>query len=232
MRRPTRHTATVPVHMNLRHRVRWDKERPYMGVLIILNNFILYIYSWIEYNQYVKQNKKGRNKMPTKPVKKTTAKTTTAKKTVTKKTVAAKKPTVKKTVKKSAPELQEPVVAPEMAACKCGAGCKCGENCACGSDCKCNRGGSRFGRFMIKLIMVLIIFALGFGAAKLLDCNEFRGPRVDFDDGCLDVSSVKCPELQRALPMMDIDHDGCITREEYRAVKTELHRQMRAEMRK
>lgn len=171
--------------------------------------------------------------MPTKPVKKTTAKTTTAKKTVTKKTVAAKKPTVKKTFKKSAPELQEPVVAPEMAAsCKCGAGCKCGENCACGSDCKCNRGGSRLGRFMIKLIMVLIIFALGFGAAKLLDCNEFRGPRVDFDDGCLDVSSVKCPELQRALPMMDIDHDGCITREEYRAVKTELHRQMRAEMRK
>ena len=83
---------------------------------------------------------------------------------------------------------------------------------------------------MIKLIMVLIVFALGFGAAKLLDCDEFRGPRVDFDDGCLVVSSVKCPQLQALLPVMDIDQNGCITSEEYRAVKTELHRQMRAQM--
>lgn len=158
--------------------------------------------------------------MPTKSTKKTTAK-----KTVTKKTVAAKKPAVKKSVKKAAPELQETIVAPEMPK------CKCGENCACGADCKCGRGGSRFGRFMIKLIMVLIVFALGFGAAKLLDCNEFRGPRVDFDNGCLDTSSVKCPRLQLALPAMDIDRDGCITREEYRAVKSEMHRQMRAEHR-
>lgn len=158
--------------------------------------------------------------MPTKPTKKTTAK-----KTVTKKTVAAKKPAVKKSVKKAAPELQETIVVQDMPK------CKCGENCACGADCKCGRSGSRFGRFMIKLIMVLIVFALGFGAAKLLDCNEFRGPRVDFDNGCLDASSVKCPRLQLALPAMDIDRDGCITREEYRAVKSEMHRQMRAEHR-
>lgn len=158
--------------------------------------------------------------MPTKSTKKTTAK-----KTVTKKTVAAKKPAVKKSVKKAAPELQETIVVQDMPK------CKCGENCACGADCKCGRGGSRFGRFMIKLIMVLIVFALGFGAAKLLDCNEFRGPRVDFDNGCLDASSVKCPRLQLALPAMDIDRDGCITREEYRAVKSEMHRQMRAEHR-
>ncbi len=158
--------------------------------------------------------------MPTKPTKKTTAK-----KTVTKKTVAAKKPAVKKSVKKAAPELQETIVVQDMPK------CKCGENCACGADCKCGRGGSRFGRFMIKLIVVLIVFALGFGAAKLLDCNEFRGPRVDFDNGCLDASSVKCPRLQLALPAMDIDRDGCITREEYRAVKSEMHRQMRAEHR-
>ena len=158
--------------------------------------------------------------MPTKSTKKTTAK-----KTVTKKTVAAKKPAVKKSVKKAAPELQETIVVQDMPK------CKCGENCACGADCKCGRGGSRFGRFMIKLIMILIVFALGFGAAKLLDCNEFRGPRVDFDNGCLDASSVKCPRLQLALPAMDIDRDGCITREEYRAVKSEMHRQMRAEHR-
>lgn len=159
--------------------------------------------------------------MPTnKPVKKTSAK-----KTVTKKTVAAKKPAVKKTVKKSAPELQETVIVPEMPK------CKCGENCTCGADCKCMRSGSKFGRFMIKLIMILIVFALGFGAAKLLSCDGFRGPRVDFDDGCLDVSSVKCPQLQMALPIMDANHDGCITRGEYRAIKSEMHRQMRREHR-
>ena len=161
--------------------------------------------------------------MPTKPVKKTTAKTTAAaaKKPATKKPTV-KKAAVKKTVAaKPAPEAVNTTPIPEMPTCKCGA------NCICGADCKCSRGGSRFGRFMVKLIMILIVFALGFGAAKLLDCPEFRGPRVDFDNGCLDVASVDCPRLQAVLPVMDIDRDGCITREEYRAVKQELGRQMR-----
>lgn len=75
-------------------------------------------------------------------------------------------------------------------------------------------------------------FALGFAAAKLCgpDCG-FRGPRVEFANGCLDVASVKCPRVQDALPAMDIDQDGCITRAEYDAVKTELRRHIRAEMR-
>ena len=77
---------------------------------------------------------------------------------------------------------------------------------------------------MIKLIMVLIVFALGFGAAKLLDCQNARCPRADFDNGCLDVSSVKCPRLQNALPAMDANADGCITREEYRTVVRDLRR--------
>ena len=185
-------------------------------------NFILYILSDIEYNQYVKQNKR-KDKMPTKPTKKTATKPVTSKKTVSKKTVATQKAAPKKTVKTSAAaDTMEKVVAPETPT------CKCGSNCNCGSDCKCARGGSRFGRFMIKLIMVLIVFALGFGAAKLLECNEFRGPRVDFDNGCLDVASVDCPRLQAVLPVMDIDRDGCISHEEYRAVKQEMGRQMRA----
>ena len=156
--------------------------------------------------------------MPNKTVKKTTAKTTAAKKTVTKKTASAAKRPATKRVTKPVDVKDEIKIA-------------AAPKCACGADCKCAREGSRFGRFMIKLIIVLIVFALGFGAAKLLDCNEFRGPRVDFDNGCLDVSSVKCPRLQLALPAMDIDQDGCITREEYRAVKSEMHRQMRAERR-
>ena len=168
--------------------------------------------------------------MPNKTVKKTTAKTTAAKKTVTKKTAsAAKRPATKRVTKPV--DVKDEIKIAAAPKCACGADCKCGENCTCGADCKCAREGSRFGRFMIKLIIVLIVFALGFGAAKLLDWNEFRGPRVDFDNGCLDVSSVKCPRLQLALPAMDIDQDGCITREEYRAVKSEMHRQMRAERR-
>ena len=151
-------------------------------------------------------------KMPAKPVKKTVVKKKTVKKEAVKKTV--KPATSKESVK------TEPV--PEMVMCKCGKRCECGENC------KCVRRGSKCGRFMLKLIIVLIIFALGFAAAKFVDGKCFyRGPRVAFDNGCLDVSSVKCPKMQAVLPMMDIDRDGCITREEYRAIKKELGRQMR-----
>ena len=145
--------------------------------------------------------------MPTKPVKKVTSK-----KTVTKKAA------VKKTVKAAA--AQESVKQAPMAEEKI---------CKCGPDCKCAHRGSKCARFMLKLIIVLLVFALGFAAARFVDANRgFRGPRVDFYNGCLDVASVDCPKLQAVLPMMDINHDGCITHEEYRAVKKELERQMRA----
>ena len=153
-----------------------------------------------------------------KTVKKPVAKPATAKKTTVKKT-AAKKPAAKKVVVEEVKE-----VAPEMHECACGHECKCDRDCKCGCH-----GGSKFGRFIMKLIIVLIIFALGFAAAKFVDGGrDFRGPRVDFDNGCLDVSSVKCPEMQAVLPIMDVDGDGCITRDEYRAVKQEMRRQMRA----
>lgn len=143
--------------------------------------------------------------MPTKSVKKAPAK-----KTVTKKTAA------KKTVKATA--TKEKLV--EMPAVET-------NTCKCGGDCKCSHHGCRFGHFMLKLIVVLIIFALGFAAAKFVDGNsDFRRPRVEFENGCLDVASVKCPQMQAVLPMMDIDHDGCITHEEYRAIRKELGRQM------
>lgn len=156
--------------------------------------------------------------MPAKTVKKAAVKPATAKKTTVKK-AAAKKATTKKIVVE---EVKEP--APEMHECPCGHNCTCGGDCKCGHHC-----GSRFGHFMIKLIMVLIIFALGFAAAKFVDGGrDFRGPRVDFDNGCLDVSSVKCPQMQALLPVMDADGDGCIARDEYRTVSREFHRQMRA----
>ena len=104
--------------------------------------------------------------------------------------------------------------------------CGCGADCHCGSACKC--GGSKFGRFMRKLVLFVIIFALGFAAAKLCCCGpRHHGPRMHFVNGCLDVASVKCPKLAEALPAMDINQDGCITRDEFRQVK----RNMRAEIR-
>lgn len=115
--------------------------------------------------------------MPTKSVKKTTAKssvkataakpavkkaatkkTTAAKKTVIKE-AAVKKPAVKKTTVKKAPvqELKQVAPAPEMNDTKCA----CGSECTCGADCKCKRSGSKFGRFMWKLIVALIILHWG-----------------------------------------------------------------------
>ena len=165
--------------------------------------------------------------MPTKPVKKTTVKSTAAKKTVAKK-ATVKKPAVKKTTPQAAkpdtaakPVVAAPVVEAHAPQCPCGPECKCG------GDCKCARRGSRFGRFVIKLIVALIIFALGFAAAKLVDNGRAFGPRVEFDDGCLVVSSVKCSQLQALVPVMDMDQHRCISREEFRTVTAELRRQMR-----
>lgn len=156
--------------------------------------------------------------MAQKTVKKAAAKATPAKKAPVKKAApAAKKPVAKKAAVK---EVKMAAPAMEMHTCGCGA------DCLCGSACKC--GGSKFGRFMRKLVLFVIIFALGFAAAKLCCCGpRHHGPRMHFVNGCLDVASVKCPKLAEALPAMDINQDGCITRDEFRQVK----RNMRAEIR-
>ncbi len=162
--------------------------------------------------------------MAQKTVKKTPAKkvaavkTTSVKKTATTKAAPAKKPVAKKTVAKkttvkkvATPELKPVIVAPEMHDCGCGKDCKCGHGCPC---------GCRAARFVKKLIVILIVFALGFVAAKMC-CG---GPRVHFQNGCLDVASVKCPKMQAALPMMDMDGDGCITKFEFKAFKKQMRR--------
>ena len=154
---------------------------------------------------------------------------------------AAKKPAAKKTTVKKAPA-KKPVVktTPVMTApvahgcgcganCACGAGCKCGANCACGAGCKCGcKCGGGFGRVLKKLVILLVFFALGFVAAKMCCCGlKMHGPRLRFPNGCLDVTSVKCPKLAAALPAMDINQDGCITREEYKMVKKNMRREIR-----
>lgn len=152
--------------------------------------------------------------MPTKTVKKAAAKPAAAKKTTVKK-ATVKKPATKKVVVEEVKE-----VIPET------------HECACGHECKCGcHGGSKFGRFLKKLIFILIIFALGFAAGKLCDNGrDFRGPRANFKNGCLVVSSIKCPQMQALLPVMDMDQDGCITKSEYKAVRDEFRAQVRAGM--
>ena len=151
-----------------------------------------------------------------------------AKKTVAKKP-AVKKTTVKKTTVKKQAVVQEPVMVAknEKFACECDAKCACGANCACGGKCGCRGGG--FWRFLGKLIILAIVFALGFATAKMCCCGgKFgpmnRGARPVFVNGCLDVASVKCPKMVEMLPAFDVNADGCITREEYRAVKREMRK--------
>ena len=149
--------------------------------------------------------------MAEKTNKKATAKKSVAKKTVSK-PAATKKPVAKKVV-------AAPVV--EKFPCGCDKGCACGGECA---KKKCT-----FGRFLKKLILVLIIFALGFAAAKMC-CPGKRGkmgPRPEFENGCL---VVKCPKLAEMVPMMDTDANGCVSREEFRAARKHMKRGPKPEM--
>lgn len=154
---------------------------------------------------------------------KTTKKATTAKKTVAKKTVS-KPAAAKKTAAKKAPA-KKVVVAPVVEKFPCG----CDKGCACGGECACAKKKCTFGRFLKKLVLVLIIFALGFASAKMC-CNGKRGkmgPRPEFENGCL---VVKCPKLAEMVPMMDTDANGCVSREEFKAARKHMKRGPRPEM--
>lgn len=145
-----------------------------------------------------------------------TTKKTTAKKTVTK-TVAAKKTTVKKATIKKAPAKK--VMAPAADKFPCG----CDKGCACGGDCVCAKKKCTLGRFLKKLILVLIIFALGFASAKMCCCHKRAkmGPRPMFENGCL---VVKCEKMAEKVAMMDTNADGCVTREEFKAAHKHMKR--------
>lgn len=143
--------------------------------------------------------------MAEKTTKKATTKKTVAKKTVSKPAVAKKAP-----AKKVA-------VAPVVEKFPCG----CDKGCACGGECVCAKKKCTFGRFLKKLVLVLIIFALGFASAKMC-CNGKRGkmgPRPEFENGCL---VVKCPKLAEMVPTMDTDANGCVSREEFNAARKHM----------
>lgn len=160
--------------------------------------------------------------MAEKSVKKPVAKQAAAKKTVSKPAVA-KKPVAKKAPAKKVADVKKVAAAPVMEKhpCGCDKNCACGGTCAQHAHCKCRRGG-----FFKKLILFLIIFALGFAAAKMCCCGKGKfGPRPEFDNGCL---VIKCAKLAQMAPMIDTDQNGCITREEFKAAKKHMRHGERA----
>jgi len=188
-----------------------NKKFPHLG------EFLLYLKKFIEYNQDVKQIKEGQmaEKTPKKPVVK---KTTATKPAAAKKPVAKKAP-AKKAVAKKTPAVKSVAAAPVVEKHACG----CEHTCACGGECACAKKKCTFGRFLKKLVLFIIIFALGFATAKMCCCNKRgkMGPRPEFDNGCL---VVKCPKLAEMAPMMDADHDGCITPAEFKAARKHMKR--------
>lgn len=121
--------------------------------------------------------------------------------------------TTKRTVKKAAPVAAK---APEMHECQCGAACQCG----------CHHGKFK------KFIVLLIVFLLGFAVAKITCCHKKHFmpmvPKMHpvFQNGCLDMASVKCPKMIEMLQASEANVDGCITKEEFRAMKKAMHNDM------
>ncbi len=103
--------------------------------------------------------------------------------------------------------------------------------CQCGSACQC---GCHHGKFK-KFIVIVIVFLLGFALAKFV-CNPMQQRRAHhramemhpvFTNGCLDMESVKCPKMVEALQNADVNADGCINLEEFKATKKAMHHEMR-----
>jgi hypothetical protein len=91
-------------------------------------------------------------------------------------------------------------------------------NCGC-------RGG-----FWKKLIMFIIVFALGFAACHFLCCckKDFGGKHMRKDmfvEGCLDLSKIERPEMLEKITAADTDADGCITKAELKAQWKEMRRE-------
>ena len=122
----------------------------------------------------------------------------------------AKKTPVRKTTKATVKKVVKPA---ETYSCGCNQGCACGGHCAEHAHCACHKG-----RFWKKLVLFLIIFALGFATAKLCCCHKRGGfmPRPEFDNGCL---VVKCPKMAEKVAMMDKNGDGCVDKAEFKMAK-------------
>jgi hypothetical protein len=105
--------------------------------------------------------------------------------------------------------------------------CMCSENCHC--HCRAH---------LIKHIITwAIIFALGMVCGKMIGCCGHHGmkhmPKMNpvFENGCLKMDSIPCPKMQEKLMNADVSGDGCVSVEEYKAVKKEMMKDMKKDMR-
>lgn len=127
-----------------------------------------------------------------------------------KKTTKTTKATARKTTVKKAPVVEQETP------CTCGCGCGCG----------CHKHG--FMHLLKKLIILAIVFLLGmfvgqsvrFGKPKSCPFNHMQPV---FTNGCLDMSAIKCPKMQEKLLAADVNGDGCVSAEEYKAMKQAMH---------
>ncbi|MCL1902460.1 MAG: hypothetical protein FWG18_02410 [Alphaproteobacteria bacterium] len=100
----------------------------------------------------------------------------------------------------------------------------------CCGGCACRCGG--FWRFVKKLIIFIIIFALGFAACKFMCMHKHWGmgmKRMQFVNGCLDTSKIRCPRMLDKVQQMDLNGDGCITKAEMMEWKKTKRAEFRAE---
>lgn len=160
--------------------------------------------------------------MAKKPVKKAVAKKAPAKKVVAVKAPVAKTMTKKPVVKSAvAPETKVVVETPAVT-CASGCGCGCGKSCG-------------FCRFVRKLIVFFVIFALGYSAAMYCPYGRHfmrNGPRMHeiFANGCLDVTKLPNPDMAEKVKTADTNADNCISKEEFDAVRDAFKKEVRAEM--
>ena len=95
--------------------------------------------------------------------------------------------------------------------------------CSCGADCRCHKHGPMH---IVKHIIVwAIIFALGVACGKMTNCGHHKKVQRKihpvFTNGCLDMTSIKCPKIAENIVKADVSGDNCISVEEYKAWKKE-----------
>lgn len=96
---------------------------------------------------------------------------------------------------------------------------KCGKDCPCGCHQHCA------GHRLKHVLVLLIVFVLGYACGKLFCACPMRGhmPRYNhpvFTNGCLDMQHIQNTKFQEKLLKADVDEDGCVSIEEYKAFKS------------
>ena len=80
--------------------------------------------------------------------------------------------------------------------------------------------GGKKGHWLKKVLLIIVVFALGYAACFFCPKKPGHGMMRKFDqNGCLMMERIKCPMLAQKVMAADLDNDGCITRQEFRAWK-------------